>query len=82
MSGSSARRTVRPPKPESKTPMMGRWCGPDAGSCVGVIGCVGGVERRVGAEQIGVAGEGLAGLAVDEEADLLDAAEDWRGGCR
>src|SRR5580700_1600751 len=35
----------------------------------------GGVSRGVGAEEVGVAGEGFAGLAVDEEADLLDLRE-------
>ncbi len=30
---------------------------------------------RVGAEEVGVAGEGLAGLAVDQEADLGEAGE-------
>ena len=33
---------------------------------------MGGVAGGVGAEQVGVAGEGFAGLAVDQETDLLD----------
>src|ERR1700744_5351498 len=71
-----ARRTVRPPKPESKTPMTGRWCCvSDVGSGIGLLGVVGGVARGISAGEIGVAGEGFAGLAVDEEADLLDLRE-------
>ena len=35
----------------------------------------GGVGGGVGAEEVGVAGEGVAGLAVDEEADLGDLGE-------
>ena len=38
-------------------------------------GFVYGVDDGVGAEEVGVAGEGVAGLAVDQEADLFDARE-------
>src|SRR5271170_1328379 len=92
MRGSRARRTVRPPKPESKTPMVGDL----VGGCVWVVvlwvilpsrafeydgfgslllgvcgwsGVSGGVGCGIGAEEVGVAGEGVVGLAVDEEAD-------------
>ena len=41
----------------------------------GAVPVAGGVARGVGAEEVGVAGEGFAGLAVDEEADLLDLRE-------
>src|SRR5216683_4265658 len=89
MRGSRARRTVRPPKPESKTPMVGVgfmelsvlssqfsvfssslsvWF--DGGHGFGC--CVGG---GVGAEEVGVAGEGVVGLAVDEETDGGDFGE-------
>ena len=33
------------------------------------MGVVGGVDGGVGAEEVGVAGEGVVGLAVDQEAD-------------
>ena len=36
------------------------------------VGGVDGVHDRVGAGEVGVAGEGFAGLPVDEEADLFD----------
>ena len=36
----------------------------------GCGGFGGGVGSGVGAEEVGVAGEGVVGLAVDEEADL------------
>src|SRR6201996_5372729 len=72
---SRARRTVRPPKPESKTPMMGR-CGVSGfESCIELLGAGGSVAGGIGAEEVGVAGEGFAGLAVDEEANLLDLRE-------
>ena len=35
----------------------------------------GGVDGGVGAEEVGVAGEGVVGLAVDEEADAGDVGE-------
>src|SRR6201996_2509838 len=77
---SRARRTVRPPKPESKTPIMGR-CGVSGfESCIELLAAGGGVSRGVGAQEVGVAGEGFAGLAVDEEADLLDLREVGVGG--
>src|SRR5580698_2626893 len=72
---SRARRTVRPPKPESKTPMMARWGVSDVGSGIGLLAAGGGVSRGIGAQEVGVAGEGFAGLAVDEEANLLDLRE-------
>ena len=45
------------------------------GGSVGELGGDGGVAGGVGAEEIGVAGEGFAGLAVDEEANLFDLGE-------
>src|ERR1700761_4445160 len=72
---SRARRTVRPPKPESKTPMMGRCGVAGFESCIELLAAGGGISRGVSAEEVGVAGEGFAGLAIDEEADLLDLRE-------
>src|ERR1700723_2233229 len=34
-----------------------------------------GVSRGIGAQEVGVTGEGFTGLAVDEEANLLDLRE-------
>ena len=67
-----ARRTVSPPKPESKTPMVGgvkelRSRSVSFGRC--------GFGGQVGAGEVGVAGEGGALLAVDEEADLGDVGK-------
>src|ERR1700754_3084743 len=42
---------------------------------VRLLAAVGGVAGGIGAEEVGVAGEGFAGLAVDEEPDLLDLRE-------
>ena len=41
----------------------------------GWLGGEGGVYGRVGAEEVGVAGEGVVGMAVDEEADAGDVGE-------
>ena len=70
--GRSEWRTVRPPKPESKTPM---W--------VGLFGdrswfvSFGGHRfvGQVGAGQVGVTGEGGARLAIDQETNLRDAGQ-------
>ena len=67
-----ARRTVSPPKPESKTPMVGGWRVLVTESLSFGRSGVGG---QVGAGEVGVAGEGGAGLAVDEETDLGDAGQ-------
>src|SRR6266702_1782216 len=100
MRGRRARRTVRPPKPESKTPMVGvggmefsvvrcqfsvlscsaslsvlRWRCSVAGWFNRVCGFGCGVGGGVGAEEVGVAGEGVVGVAVDEEADGGDLGE-------
>ena len=48
----------------------------------GLDGFGGGVGGGVGALEVGVAGEGVAGLAVDEEADLGDLRGGRRGGFR
>src|ERR1700743_1423924 len=45
------------------------------GRASGSSAAAGGVAGGVGAEEVGVAGEGFASLAVDEEADLLDLRE-------
>ncbi len=64
----SARRTVSPPNPESKTPMVG---GALVVSVTVVVPSAGvGVGGQVGAGQVGVAGERGARLAVDQEANL------------
>jgi len=56
---------VKPLKPESKTRMLGS--GLISGGHGGDGGAVG---RGIGAGEVGVTGESVAGLTVDEEADL------------